>query len=1848
MSDLKLALLGPFRAQYQGEPLTRFGSNKVQALLIYLTVERALHPEGVCQKHQREALMELLWPDMMLKSAQNNLRQTIYKLRQLIPTVSTSDGEPEDLVFSERQTVQLNPRACYSLDVATFLEQLQSTRAHAHDALYACTDCQRALEQAAELYRGEFLADFFLADSNSFEEWAWNRRAFLRRQALDALDSLTQVLQGQGQYNQARAYAEKQLAIDNLRESAHRQLMEILAVSGQPNEAMVQYDHLCELMEEELGMAPAAKTTEVYEQIRAGELGVMPPSETAVRGYDLQEEIGAGAIGVVHRARQPQVDRDVAIKIIAPDLANDPEFIRRFEREARLVARLEHPHVVPLYDFWREPDAAYLVMRYLRGGNLAQFIAGGPVPLEDSSRIVDQICSALQVAHQQQIVHRDIKPANILLDDEGNAYLSDFGIAKELGSQRKLTDGGAVVGTPDYVSPEHFTDEPVSPASDMYSLGVVLFQMLTGRLPFPEASLSELMYKHLHERIPSARRLRPELSPMVDEVIWQATAKEPQARFPTVTALAAAFQGAVQSPAAADEGIAAPISPAIEVSNPYKGLQPFQEADSADFYGREALVERLLSRLAPSPAGGRLRGEGGSEGRFLAVVGPSGSGKSSVVQAGLIPALRAGEIAGAEKWFVAEMVPGNHPLEELEAALMHVAVDPPPSLLEPLQKDERGLVRTLKRVLPAGTGDERPQLLLVIDQFEELYTLVGADGARQHFLELLMAALEDGRSQLRLVITLRADFYDRPLQDPVLGELLRRRTEVVLPLTLAELEQAIVRPAARMGVRLEPELATAIAADVVDQPGALPLLQYALTELFERRQNGKMTAAAYEAIGGVRGALGRRAEEIYRNLDAAEREVARQLFLRLVTLGEGVEDTRRRVPRSELEALQGSAGSPSSALLDGVIDAYGRYRLLTFDRDPLTRAPTVEVAHEALLREWPRLRDWLAQYREDVRLQRRLARATAEWQHAGQDEGYLLRDTRLDIFAGWAAETGLALTGEERAYLDASLAARAERQAEEEARRRRELETSQKLAETERKRAEEQTQAAQRLRRRAYVLVGAFVVALILAAAAIVNGYRAAQNAAEAQENLQLAVTREAQALSNLALAETRQAIAEDEAVARREAENEADLERALAERQTRLTRSRELALAALNNLEADPELTMLLALQALETSYTKAAEEALRQGIQASRTIMTLRGHSAEVFGARYSPTGDTVATASNDGTVKVWAAETGRLLHTMSYHGDDFLGESLAYDDAGDRLALVAIGENSESVILNVWEVASGEQLRQKELPIRVENFAIALSDDWEWIVAGRESGAVELWDVASGELLLTFTGHEDTVGSGLAFTDDGSRLAAAGYDGHVRVWDVEASLAAGEGQLIASFNTEPGRVFRIYFNSDGSQLIIGLFLTPREVWDLTGDEPKLVRTGPAGWDMALHPDDQHAAAMGGGRVVLWNFATGEELFTLSGHKAPVYVADFSPDGRRLVTASNDGTARIWNTEPAGRGEIDSFAADPDVEDLKLSPDEETYALGHTFGPATLWDATTGEKVRTFTDGADTNSFRVSFHPDGSRLATASEDGYVRVWDTETGERLLRFRAHTGGRAANLNGTLDVAFSPDGSRLATGGANKLAKVWDAETGEELLTLAGHASGVLRVAYSPDGRMIATSGDSEIASGEGSIATVKVWDADTGEELHSFGPNPNRAWGLAFGPDGKRLAAGGTGGFIILWNVVTGEEVLRFTGELGSVSTLLFTSDGRRLISGEEASARIWELAGGEERVRLTTMGSRHAALSEDESRLYATSYNNSVRIYTVSLEDAIAVARSRLTRSLTEEECRQYLQRESCPGQR
>ncbi len=940
---MEYRVLGNFEVVRDGRPV-ELGAFRQRALLALLLTE----PNSV---FSTDRILDELWGAEGGVDKQNALWVYVSGLRKAL--------EPERAKRTEG-TILLTRPPGYLIEVdpdevdALRFEKMVFEGRSLADVEPAAASL--VLGEALALWRGRAFEDF------TYEAFAHGEIARLEELRLEAVELRVDADLQRGLARELISELESLVRQHPLNERLSGKLMLALYRSSRQADALRAYRLLKSRLGEELGIEPSSWIRQLESKIVTGDeslevsarlavTGSAAGPGPAVRGYELREQLGGDDGGVVFRAYQPAVGREVAIKVIRADLANDPRFIRRFQTEAQVIATLEHPHIVPLYDYWREPDAAYLVTRLMRG-SLTTVLEGGALTLTQTITMIDQLGDALETAHRSGVFHGDIKPDNVLLDGDGNAYLSDFGIA---------------VG-----------DAEVSPNSDVNGLGVLIAEALTGTA----------------------------LPDQVARVIDRATGVDATGRYENVHELVTDLRQALSGNTRGS--LAIPIvDPAV--GNPYKGLRAFDAVDAVDFFGRERLVERLIARL----------GVNGTRGRFIAVVGPSGGGKSSAVRGGLLPAVRRGALPLSGSWFTIEMTPAPHPFEQLEEALLGVALDSPPSLLDLLTGD-RGIQRALDDVLP----NDGSQVLLLIDQFEELFTQVDSATANR-FIASIVSAVTDARCRLRVVATLRADFYDRPLQHRGLGELLREGTEVITPMTPSELEQAITQPAQRRGVTFEPALLAALLHDVTDRPGALPLLQYTLTELFESRRGDRITHAAYQQLGGISSALVKRADGLLSSLGDDADEVARQVFLRLITLTEGGEDTRRRVLQSELEDLE-----VDRRLLRSVLDTFGRHRLLSFDRDPLTRSPTVEISHEALLTEWTRLRDWIDGARDDVRAQRRLAEALREWVAAERADAYLLRGGLLEQLQGWSSRTSLQLSAPERAFLDSSVAER-DREAEE-------------------------------------------------------------------------------------------------------------------------------------------------------------------------------------------------------------------------------------------------------------------------------------------------------------------------------------------------------------------------------------------------------------------------------------------------------------------------------------------------------------------------------------------------------------------------------------------------------------------------------------------------------------------------------------------------------------------------------------------------------------------------------------------------------------------------------------------------
>ena len=1530
-----------------------------------------------------------------------------------------------------------------------------------------------------------------------------------------------------------------------------------------------------------------------------------------LKSYEVQERIGVGGFGAVFRANQPSIGREVAVKMILPEHANKADFVKRFETEAQLVARLEHPHIVPLYDYWREPGGAYLVMRYLKGGSLRDSLEeNGPWTPSQVTRMLLQVGSALAFAHASGVVHRDLKTDNILLDETGNCYLTDFGIAKDLGVKDNLTKD-AILGTPAYLSPEQIRGELASYKSDIYSLGILIFEALTASKPFYDATPATVLYKQLNEPLPSLSKFRDDAPPELDIVLQRATSKDSDLRYDNVLALVRDFAAAVNENVADAPPTGSATLDVLSITqeeealinavNPYKGLRAFQSVDSEDFFGRDELIQELLEHLSTE----------GKNKDFLAVVGPSGSGKSSVVKAGMIPRIDAGVLDEEVDWFTAEMVPGTHPMEELEVALLAVATHEIPDLFEILTRDERGLVRAVKRIIP-----ENSEFVLLIDQFEETFTLIEDNDERIHFLHSILNAVEDERSRVKIIVTLRADFYDRPLLYADFGNLVRKNTELVLPFTRKELEAAIIGPADRVKITLEAGLVNAIISDVFERPGALPLLQYALTELFERREGRAMKLAAYQDIGGTTGALARRAEELYQDFSDEEKDAARQMFLRLVTLGEGTDDTRRRVFQSELLSL-----NRASDAMPKVIEQFGKYRLLTFDHDPQTRSSTIEVAHEAIIRRWERVRGWLDENRESLRLHRRLTSATEEWNQGRRDAGFLARGVRLEQFESLAESGSIDLNETEKIFIQMSVEARTERD-------RIELERQQREEELE-------ARARQRLQLLASVMAIAAIIGVGLAAFAIIQQQRAEEQKIIAEENAQTAIAAEGEVRTALDELATSEAI---------------QIERA--------NEARALALAAnARNAESlgDPQLALVLALEA-EHAYSPVPIEIIRtmsNVIYAPGPREKFNNHTGSVTGVDFSADSQLMISSSTDGTVRVIDVTT--LEETLVVSID----EGWFYNAAihPDRTSIAAAGSDG---IVYVWSYPDGALLYQLD-GHSDEVMTVDYSPDGTILASGSVDHNIILWASSDGSQIRTLEGHTGVV-LNVVFSPDGTRLASSSadetlgqneeiQDRTVRIWDIAGDTdtviidpesgfvraldfsPAGDtvtygvydgtysgtvrvhnvetGEEIQRFAAHTTPVTAVAYNADGTQVASVAWDRTVRIWDieLGFEVGSFVGFGDRVLSMAFSPDGA-SLAMGIGNVGnniyygndgsvdqtlwLWDMRNGQQIDAFTGHPDWQWTVDLSHDGMLAVTGGGplnlpvdleenadaeaallaSTTVLVWNVEtleivatlPAHTNTVDS---------VRFHPDGERVLTSSWDSQIILWDIATESQIRSYENGHEGAVYMLRFLNDGANFVSVGSDGKAIMWDTETGD-IVQIYEHQipggedGSEMVNIrvNG-LD--FSRDETQMATTTGNwgvsngNLVWLWDLETGEVLQQFEGHGHIVNEVRFHPSGLyMVSSSWDGKL----------RVWNPTTGDEVRQFTGHASETFGIDFSEDGRVMLTTSSDRTVRMWDWATGEEMQRFTEHNDWVQEVIFSYDDSFAISaGQDPAARIWRI---------------------------------------------------------------------------
>lgn len=1440
MAALRIYLFGGLDVVLSGGETANLRSAKARALLAYLTVE-------FNQSHRREKLVSLLWPDYTESSARANLRRALADLRQ---GIGDQQAEPPYLHIS-RETLQFNRSSDAWADILAFQDFLGKQPTSGTDLSSKYPIKKEQLEGALTIYRGPFLDGFSIPDSGAFEEWSLITRERFQRQALQTLHRLAGSYQDEGDFEHALPHAWRQVEIDPLQESGHRQVMELLALSGQLGAALAQYEACQQLLQNELGVNPSEQTQHLYDLLRQGS---WPPAEA-----------------------QPVI-----------------------------------------------------------------------------------------------------------------------------GAARKLGEC------------------------------------------------------------------------------------------------------------------------------PYRGLSAFQEKDAPFFFGREEFTARLAEDLQ-GPT------------NTIAVVGASGSGKSSTVFAGLLPRLREDK----KEWLIAHFRPGRNPFQSLAAILL--------PLIEPNLRETDRLIETQKmanalfareidlisiveRLLEKHPGSTC--LFLVIDQFEEIYTLCTESGMRHSFLDLLTGiGKDDSQSPVKLLLTLRADFFSQALSYRPLADLLQTGTHMLGPMSREELRTVIERPGEKQGVAFEPGLIDRILDEVSEAPGNLPLLEFALLLLWEADTSGWLTHRAYEALDRVEGALTCYAEQVYGDIEDTEQGKIRQIFMQLIQPGEGTEDTCRVATRADI----GEANWPLTTLL-------ATKRLVVTSREASSGMETAEIAHEAMILKWDRLRHWTESDRAFRSWQEDLRGAIRQWQYSNQDEGALLRGVPLGQAESWLTERRSQLSKLEVDFIQASINQRRSKEQERETQRQRELTTERKA------------------RRLLSALVGVLAVAMVVALALSLYAFSQRREALEA---FSLSISANA-----------------------RNALDEGDTSTGLA-----------LALAA-NQIENPPKEAQRTFLEAayapgprwridsaeifpgtkgpvVTLDFSPDGHKVLSGfedgvlilwDINTKNEIYRFEGHHGRVNDVAISPDGMLALSGGDDHQVIVWDLASGQAIESLDGHSGLVRAVDFSPDGSLAVSGSFANDDMYEPGELILWDLASGEEIRRFTGHIS-GIVAVQFTPDGHALLASAgdakifsdlgpeetlQIGAAPfdliLWNVATGKAIRRFEGEQDDAFS-LAISPDGTRaLTGSSYNNQSTLWDVEI------GTPLSNLIGHPEAINSVSISPDGQRALTGSNDDSLIYWDLSNGKSLAVLTahGSDVLDLAFSPDGRTAVSSAyDGGIILWDLFDAALDQQMVGHGDMVYDVDFTPDGRQALSSSGasapsvpvkDASIRLWDLETGRQVKSQSLPVNA-IFQVAISLDGRTALLATEQPSVIAWDLTAWRELGRM-EGHQSEVTSIEFTPDGQRALSLEVKGTLILWDVPS-LRAIR-TINTPGQ-----GLWSLAISPDGKNALTDSKNSSMILWDLETGELLLNFVRsdppEVPGSSGMAFSPDGRKaISCEGDGYLIE----------WDLETGKEIRRLGIHPGLRKRVVISSDGRLAISAGYDGSLMLWDLTTG-ELIRRSGGHGLIFDLALSPDNKTVLFG-------------------------------------------------------------------------------------
>ncbi|MEZ2234750.1 caspase family protein [Microcoleus sp.] len=1183
--------------------------------------------------------------------------------------------------------------------------------------------------------------------------------------------------------------------------------------------------------------------------------------------------------------------------------------------------------------------------------------------------------------------------------------------------------------------------------------------------------------------------------------------------------------------------------PATEISfdrqNPYLGLSAFEAEQEKYFCGREEAVRILITHLTNS--------------RFIPVIGYSGSGKSSLIKAGLLPQLSRDRIPGSSQWSVESFTPGKYPLGKLVDVL-------------------------------ARYRERNEPFVIFIDQFEEVFTLCEDESERRSFIRLIADEMNDPERNSRMIIAIRGDFLIRCADYSDVLNLINHippRTYIVKSLGIEELPEAIEKPAQLHGVKFERGLVSQIAQDVAGQPGALPLLQYALKELWrvciEKPEFPEplLTRKGYEDIGGVQGALENRANAIYQSLSEGDRLFVRKLFMELVQLGEGTEVTRRRVDWDRLRAI-----SDSPEQLDRVIGllAGAQQRLIIVDEN------TVEVAHEALLCRWKLLSNWIEEDLENIRISRRLEIACREWEETyRKSDDALLTGARLAEVEEWEKRVLPNLTGDDREFLVKSVGRR-DREVQDDLEQQRQLrELAEAKAKAEAARAEEETAKTIAQMERARE-------AQKRADAEAENAKNQSARADAESEKVRVQKQRTRLAIASLItmtgltiLAGTAWINAERGQIIALSQASEAKF--------------------ILNRNSLDPLVEALKAATRLKQigwvpgnkEVREQVMETLTQAVYWVRERDRIQAHNTVVQSVSFSPDGTMLASASFDKTIKLWKIEENQkksiVLQEKFQHGDPVSSVTFSPDSK-----IIASASFDKTVKLWNQDGTLKYTLPHDDLVYSVT----FISNDM--IATGDNSGKVTFWNSTNGQQIgKPFKPHQKTV-CDLKFNKQGNILATASVDGTVKLWKLTPKLQ--QNPIILQHNSS---VNSVSFSPDGQMIATASQNKIVRFWKLNGTPlSNLTIKGESGFTSVSFSPDQKtnkntiATANLDGQVQLWeqNEKETKKIETLSGHTSRVKSVSFNKKGDILASASGDTTVRLWQVKLplVTRLQADSQK----VFYVSFSPDGQKFASAGQDSTVQIWDKNGNWQQSLIGHTQQVNSVDFS-PPNGDKIASSSRDDTVKLW-TWQGKQyqlektisrqsplessssvsfnpiisnpLLALADSKGSvKILGIDGSKKneflahkreiwtVIFSPNGDYMATASGDFTAKLWDIK-GKPKATLEGHDAAVQDINFHPKRNLIATASEDK---------TVKLWNFN-GQLLKNITGHSDQVMSVRFSPDGNTIASASNDRTIKLWNL-DGTLITTLKSHSRAVNTISFNpTNSKILISGSsDGTIIIW-----------------------------------------------------------------------------